>query len=328
MSQCSSTEIETDAETWGRYRILAQEGQVVDPEMSADEWIALPPHPRQRNTKRHAAAEHWRLARRAKGAVKEALCHTVAGELDGRLCKVDGHTRAYLWQTGGLPKPTTVRVKVFRVRDRDELNALYSTFDAPTAAEKEHQKVFGAFRESGLELKSPRLKHGYLVSALNIALRGRARAHQDKKATQALDLYKAVDVMRGELELLDSINPRSEVFYSGVIAAALIGLSLHPDGIEFFHRLNDREGSKKGGTLDPVESVLVYVDGLRQQRQSWFQEQQEDLAARTYRGFLAWIGGDQEGNQYWFRTKLRRVDLAPCITEMKEKKGILGDPAL
>ena len=45
-----------------------------------------------------------------------------------------------------------------------------------------------------------------------------------------MNLYRAVAVFQRELELLDGIHPEPRPFYSGVVAAALIGLTLYPPG--------------------------------------------------------------------------------------------------
>jgi hypothetical protein len=137
-----------------------------------------------------------------------------------------------------------------------------------------------------------------------------------------IDIYKAVAVFKEELMRLDSVDPQPEVFYSGVVAAALIALSLSSQGLEFFQRLALREGNKQKGRMDPVEAVLVYVDRLKQERSSWVNAQQEDLCARTLRAFLAWKDAQEGKGQYWFKAKIRAVDLQPFITEMKTKKHI------
>ncbi len=314
-------------------RVLADTGKIITAEMTVDDWCALPDHPRQRNTRRHAHASHWQLAKRAKGAVLDHLAHVTAACLNGRYYKVDGHTRAWLWETGALPLPDRLHVTVYRVATTAELDELYTTFDTQSAAESNYDKVYGAYRECGLELTSKRLKHGFIVDALNIALRGATRSNQDKRALPEIDIYKAVAVFKEELVRLDSVNPQPEVFYSGVVAAGLIALSLYPEGIEFFQKLARREGNKRNGRMDPVEAVLVYVDKLKQERSSWMNAQQENLCARTLRAFLAWKDGRQEEGrgktaQYWFKAKMRAIEIQPLIAQMKAKKGIGEEPVL
>ncbi|MFO1351547.1 MAG: hypothetical protein U1F68_13120 [Gammaproteobacteria bacterium] len=307
------------------FRILSDNGKIITAEMTVQDWCELPDHPRQRNTARHAHAGHWMLAKQAKGAVLDHLAHVTAAVLEGNYYKVDGHTRAYLWETGQLKAPDTLHVTMYRVASKAELNELYTVFDTQSAAETSFDKVFGAYREHGLTLTSKRLKNGFIVDALNIALRGVTRANQDKRKFPEIDIYKAVGAFKDELMLLDGVNPQPEVYYSGVIAAALIALSLYPHGIDFFQKLAGREGNKRNGRMDPVEAVLVFVDRLKQERSSWVNAQQEELCARTFRAFLAWEQGRQDKGQFWFKSKLRAIDVRPFIQEMKVKKAITDE---
>ena len=129
-------------------------------------------------------------------------------------------------------------------------------------------------------------------------------------------------MFKEELVLLDSVDPHPDTFYSGVFAAALIGLSLYPQEIGFFQKLALREGNKQKGLMDPVEAILGYVDRLKQERSSWVNAQQEDLCARCLRAFMAWKDGRDSKGQYWFKTKIRALDIQPFVKGMKAKKGI------
>ena len=313
----------------GSFQLLSDTGTILTAEMSVDDRLAMADHPRQRNTQRHARAGHWPLAKNAKGAVREHLAHVTAAVLEGYYYKVDGHTRAALWAQGALEAPPRLHVTIYRVNSLEELNELYTTFDAQSAAETKYDKVYGAYRACGLQLRSKRLRNGFIVDALNIALRGAARPGQDKrKLPNEIDVYKAVAVLKEELTLLDSVDPQPDVFYSGVIAAALIGLSLYPEEISFFQKLAAREGNKQAGRMDPVEAILVHVDTLKQQHASWVNAHQEDLCARCLRALLAWRGGQHNKGQYWFKTKIRALDIDPLVQAMKAKKGIADDPLL
>lgn len=287
----------------------------------------LADHPRQRNVQRQARKPHWRLAQRASGAVKEALRLVIAAELDGHLYKVDGHTRAWLWHLRKLSAPETVFVTVHRTHSREELDALYDVFHESGARESTYDQVYGAFRQIGLSLKSRRLKEGFLASALNIALRGVGKPQQDKQQVEPIDIYAAVEAFKNELELLDSVDPQPEIFYSGVVAAALIGLALYPESLEFFARLSKRQGEKRAGRPDPVEAVLCLITELKNQRSSWVNAQQAELCARTLRALEAWREGPAS-ERYWLQRKPRSMDLKPFVDRLKRLKGIEGNPRL
>jgi hypothetical protein len=289
-------------------------------EMSLAEWTALPTHPRQRSVERHAKARHWRVAATASGAVAAVLRQVVAAELNGRLWKVDGHTRTQLWQEGRLPAPETVNVTVYRVRDEAELLTLYGAFDAASAAEQPADKIWGAYRQHDLAVTSNRLRRGLIGTALGIALQGRKYRPPNKGGT--LDVYDAVGYFRDELLIIDGLAVDSKVYPSGVLAAALLALSLYPEQIEFWRMVSRREGTKQQGLMDPVEAVLEEVNELRTSRKGLQVGKQVELAGRTMRGYLAWLNREQEKNQYWFSNRLREIELDPYIAEVKALKGI------
>ncbi len=312
------------------FRILADIGGVMTAEMTVEAWIALPNHPHQRNTARHARAVHLKQAKQAAGAVARQLAHVVAAGLDGMYYKVDGHTRSYLWEQGKLPRPAVLHVTIYPVSSRAELDALYEVFDASTAAKTRYDQVYGGFRECGFQPRSKRLKHGFLNDALNIALRGGIRGQQGR-ALPEVNLYRAVDVFKRELELLDGIDPEPRPFYSGVVAAALIGLALYPPErvLEFFKKLQNGEGNRKDGRSDPVDAVLNVIQHMTLEKKAAQTTLQADLCARTLRGLLTWLAGpESQRNQYWLKTSIHAINLEPLLGEMKAKKGIRDDPAL
>jgi hypothetical protein len=309
-------------------RVLSDSGAIYLCEMSLAEWIQMRGHPRQRDTERQAKRPHWQDARLATGTLKEALRLVVAATFKGDLYKVDGHTRGYLWSIGELEAPDTVIATVHRASSYDDLMALYSGYDTASAAETQNDRVYGAFREAGLILKSKRLRDGFFVDALNIALRGSTRKDQDKRATPELDLYKAVATFSPELRLLDSVNPQPDVFYGGIVAAALIALSLDPSDVTFFDLLSRRQGNVRDGAKDPVQAVLDHVLSLKHQRSAWVNARQVDLCARTLRALTAWKAGPEEPDKYWLRQKVRAVGFEPLIEQVKTVKGIDAEPSL
>lgn len=311
-------------------RILADAGGVITAEMTVEAWIALPDHPHQRNTARHARAAHLQQARGATGAVANQLAHVVAARLDGAYYKVDGHSRSYLWAQGKLPRPAVLHVTIYPVESRAELDALYEVFDASTAAKTRYDQIYGAFRECGFQPRSKRLRHGFLNDALNIALRGGIRGQQSR-ALPEVNLYRAVAVFRPELELLDGIDPEPRPFYSGVVAAALIGLALYPPErvLDFFTKLQNGEGNRKDGRSDPVDAVLNVIQQMTLEKRAAQTGLQADLCARALRGLVTWLAGPEtQRNQYWLKTSIHAIHLEPLLAELKAKKGIRDDPTL
>lgn len=311
--------------------MLADSGLIVTATMTVEGWIALPNHPHQRDTVRHAAAAaHLGRARKATGAVASHVAHVVAACWNGSYYKVDGHTRAYLWEREELPRPERLHVTVYRVASRAELDALYEAFDTSTAIKTGYDRILAGFRDCGFQPRSKRLRQGFINDALNIALRGATRELQNP-ATPEVDLYRAVGVFKAELSLLDGIDPQPSPFYSGVVAAALIGLSLHDPKrvLSFFDKLNRKEGNRKNGRSDPVDAVLIAVERMNLDKTAARTSLQRDLCARTLRGLQTWLAGPKKlRHQYWLQYSIHAVNLEPLLVELKARKGIVGDPAL
>ena len=301
------------------FRTTSSKPGVVTGELSVDDWIALPDHPRQRNTKKQSQAAHWPLARRATGAVFEQLCQVAAAELEGRWYKVNGHTRALLWKTGKLRPPGTVSLTLYQVGSVKELNDLYGVFDVQSAATTAYDQVYGAYREHGLQIHSKRLRHGAIVDALWIASTGATRTNREPDDERHIDLHEAVRIFKKELLLLDTVNPQPEIYYSGVVAAALIDLTLYPEDIEYFRKLSAKEGNKREGHMDPVEAVLRYVDRVKGKRAKMHQE---DLCRRTLRAVKAWREGPNGDSQYWFKNQIHAMPVDGLLEQVRTKKAI------
>ena len=283
--------------------LLQDSGVSYSVEMPVSEWIALADHPRQRDTERHSRKSHWKLARKARGVVAESLRWVIAAEYGGTVYKVDGHTRAYLWQTKGLPVPPSVFVTVYRCKTIADLNDVYGVFDTQSASETLYDQVTGAFREQGLDLKSKRLRAGTIVDALSIARRGQAGGKEE------IDLYEAVAYFSSELRMLDSVDPQPDQFHTGVVSAALLSLALNSSTIQFFRRLAtlkkvtlpDTHSPKGKQRFDPVEGVLWNIARIKKDKTSWKPAVQIALCVTTLGAIEAWKKGEHDPS-YWSQT--------------------------
>ncbi len=307
-------------------KILIEGDRTVTLQLTINDWINVPSHPRQRDTQRHSKAAHWRDAKNAKGALKIHLANVIGAILDGVLYKVDGHTRSYLWVNGLLKKPSHVIVTAYFVKDKNELNALYGVMDLTTAAERPSDQICGAYKEYGLSLKSKRLSGGNIGEALHLALRGQPKARRSKKQ-QTFDLYEAVGVFTKELTIIDNLNVNPKVFSSGILAAALLMQALHPETLEFFRLLAERKGEKRNGRTDPVESVLDVIDEHRYSRQNYSGVGQLDLLARCVHAVYIWLEGP-ESSRFWLKNKVYAYELRPLIFELRKMKNIEDNPRL
>jgi hypothetical protein len=306
-----------------KWNLLADTGGAYVVEMDAQAWLDLPGHPRRRDTKRQSQKAHWDRARRASDATKESLRWVVAAEYDGKVWKVQGHARGLLWQNGGLERPATVFATVYRCRSWESLLELYSSYDSKDAAETALDKVYGAYRQHGLTLTSKRLRYGMIAEALWLAMRGVASKSETGAASglEELDVYEAVGMFREELLMLDSVNPDPDVFQTGVVAAALLGLAVEPTGLPFFGALARNEGSKRGHLLDPVEASRAHIESVKKSKSSWVKAQHEDLCGRILRAYFTWRLGETTTN-YWAASIDGAENVPAIVREVKAKKNI------
>jgi len=304
------------------WSVIGDFGASYTVEMPIEAWINLPDHPRRRDTARHVRKRQWALLRAAQGPVLESLRWVDAAEVAGEVWKVNGHARAVLWANGGLPRPDKVFAKVFRCRSHSELFALYSTFDHPAASETIYDRVSGAYRQHGLTLKSERLRSGTIADALYIAFRGVARSVEKSGDDDDVDIYEVVGSFAPELRLLDEVDPQNDIFYTGIVAAALLTLALDPQLIGYFGRLSRRQGSKREGLLDPVEALLHMIGRLKQRRGAWVKAQQEQLCAAALTGAFAWQAGESHPH-YWVREALPAMDVHDLVLRVRREKNRL-----
>jgi hypothetical protein len=309
----------SDRQAW---RVLADTGASYTVQMSASDWASLPPHPRERDAGRQARKTHWQLAKSATGAVLESMRWVVGAECDGQVFKVDGHARALLWSSGALPDPGSVNVTVYRCTNREELNALHATFDTQSAAVTMYDRVTGAYREQGLELKSKRLRAGTIVDALSIAQRGVARSTETSSPGEdEWDVYDAVAMFAAELRQLDTVDPQPEVFHTGVVSAALLAIAMDPASLGYFARLSRGEGSKREGLFDPIEAIQWRISRVKKQRNAWIKSQQEKLCAVTVAAVELWQAGEAaEG--YWSSGDIPPVNLREIVLRVRALKDL------
>lgn len=308
-------------------KVLSDRGDQVTLELTVAEWIDTLGHPRQRDTKHHSKAHHWRNAKTATGAQQSHLSSVTGAILDNTLYKVDGHTRAYLWETDKLPHPDRVIVTAYRLTNIDELNALYSIIDLPSAAESPRHKVTGAYRESGLVMTSRRLSGGNITDALHMALRGEPKAKRSKKQPP-FDVYQAVSIFASELKIIDEWDVNPKTFCTGILAAALVMLALDPKTKKFFVLLNEDRGVKREGKRDPIEGISHAIKEIRMTRNLHQGITQLDLFARCLTAVHIWKEGSK-GSRYWLQNMLYAYkDTDQLLKDLREKKNITNNLTL
>jgi len=298
-------------------------------EMPTGTWIELHNHPLHRNVEKHASKDHWKLARRAVGAVAESQRWVIGAECEGQLYKVDGHTRAYLWMHRRLPVPETVFATIYRCRTRDELLELYMTFENQASAERQTDRVTAAMREVGLTLRSRRLRQGAFADALSLAWRGKTRGiDATGRRYEEFNLHQAIAAFADELRALDSVDPTPEVFYTGVCAAALLSLSMNPNSIEFFRDLADANiALRTEPPFTPVQAVRRLIEDFRGKKKSARDRQaQETLCAVVLGAVDLWLQGPKTPGFYSFDgTTIQPVRIIDRVRAVHAAKGTLAN---
>ncbi len=245
--------------------------------------------------------------------------------IDGdRLCKLNGRQRLQLWKSGAIQKPETVTADIYDVSQAEFDKLRQRLYDERLELLPPHELVIATYKELGLNFSSERLNQGFITEALNIALRGKPRAQQDKRSVrekQEIDIKKAIDSLKEELTALDSLNLKPELFVTGVLAAALIMVANDPNTLEFFRRLNTLEGKVSAdGSFDPVEALLTVIDSYKNKRIPQARMQVE-LCGKTVKAVMLWNHGS-DSPKYWTKNTLRAADYQPFIRELKRIKAI------
>lgn len=227
--------------------------------ISPQRWYEIEDNIRQRDTEAHAA-----LAVRGHLSAPHPVHRivTAARLPDGTFIKVEGHTRALLWQRGQLAAPDEVLVDVYDVRTRKAAGDLYDRFDNPATGKGARDRMFGAAREIGLELTTPQLRSGGYSDAARYAYQSLRGWGKGKPAAVDITTY-----FRRELLLLDSVHPTKGAFIHPVTIAALITLRRHGErAAAFWLEVQGDNGRKANGRVDGVQAIHDLVATARQKK--------------------------------------------------------------
>jgi hypothetical protein len=195
--------------------------------ISVSEWIAVPDNPIQRDTAKHAkysVSRHLATSSLTQANVAAAILP------NGSKFKIDGHTRAYLWSRGDLCLPEDgmlLYMDLYAVDTIEDVEELYKTYDVHSASETRRDQLDGATRKADLKFNSGLLKHGGLISAVNILTTG--------KVKKGADLYKEVSAWKTELILVDDQmfqKGSHNIISSGCLATMLA--TCRVDGFDCF----------------------------------------------------------------------------------------------
>jgi hypothetical protein len=243
------------------------------------------------------------------------------------LYKFDGKIRKALWQSGKLQPPETLMAQVFTLTEAEfaALNAEAQAKQIQTLSPNE--VIQGIYEELGLNFSSERIKGGFINEAINVALRGRPRALQDKRLSherEDIDLNKAIRLFSDELTFIDSLSPKPDIFVTGVLAGALIMLGTHRDLREFFTKVNNRQGEHQNNLEDPVAGLVRNIEHHRMDDRAMSSHLSIELCRKTIQAVTLWEEGSGSP-LYWRKKLVSGLDHMPYIREMKRSKHIDGE---
>lgn len=257
------------------------------------DFIAIRDNPAQRDTERHAAN-----ARHLTTFDPHHLQVSVAVLPDGEILKLDGHSRAYIWERGlsnVVVDDMRVNVDLYAVADNAALVSLYSRFDSRYAVDTERDVLYSAIRVVGLNFVSPMMQKLVFGGAISRTFRLCARRQplierkdpkkiehdpsrqrlRDRsgfspllvKFTNYKDLVymeKLVEFFKEELVLFDATIPEKKDYTVAVIVAAIITLMRYPrEAKNFWSDYNNDLGVKNSVSRDGVESVGKILADIR-----------------------------------------------------------------
>jgi hypothetical protein len=248
----------------------------------------------------------------------------VTVKVGGTLYKLTGKQRKEKWLSGNTPPPEYLVAQVIDLSEADflALNAEAQNRRAENIPPNEAVKLI--YADLGLEFTSDRLKEGFILEALNIALRGRPRTLQDKRFVwekEEINAQKAIELYSEELRMIDSLKPKSEIFVSGVLGGALLMLGIDKGVKDFLSRLNDCRGETRDGLEDPVSGLLRAIDVHRISDPAIPAHTAADICRKTIQAIVLWKEG-ADSPKYWRKKLLSGVDPRPFIRELKSLKQI------
>lgn len=282
--------------------------------MSVPEWIAIPDNPIQRDTERHAQkARRLHLKK-----YHETHAFVTAAVLpDGSMVKVDGHTRAFLWDNGELHPPEVVTATIYMVRDIDEAIELYRHFDNPAAAEDSVDRLFGAYRYHGITPKGYALTKGGVTSAMKL-ITGNGNC---------FDILSAVGDWKNELLRIDRIPFKKTNCTAWVIFAAMLTIRNHgEEAADFWTALANGDGSKVGREADGVHELERVIIETRIRRIGIGTAMLPQLSGKAIACCEAWINGQVYTNgvkgidiyRYMQKMGLRKLDMTTRRTRASD----------
>lgn len=261
--------------------------------MTVDDFIALPEHVGKNTAQRNT---ELRAEKALKGHLsKIGINHDevrVAVRPDGVKFRVDGNTRAWLWERNLLERPAMLHVTETYCSTMEDFDEAYNQVDNLGQTKSKDDLAYGVMRANGFTPTSPLLQAPKLSVALWVAMESK-QVKGGSKYPHKFDEHAALIEWLPELRLLDSLGIKGNAWGSGIIGGALIALRLHKnknqaDILEFFRRYQKNQGESRPNTERPTVDA-VYA--LRKQKATgsggW--DKAERQAGRVLSAVSLWL---------------------------------------
>lgn len=268
--------------------------------------------------------ENTALTLKHAGSLSAFSMLVVVLKVGDSLYKLTGKQRKEAWLSGNPPPPEHLIAQVIDLSEQDFLALNTEAQNSCLTDLPPNETVKRIYAELGLAFTSERLKGGFILDALNLALRGKPRSLQDKRfmwEKEDINTPKAIQLFSEELRLIDSLNPKSEIFVSGVLGAALLMLGINKDVKDFLSRLNDGKGETRDGLEDPVDGLLRAIDVNRISDPAIPAHTTVDICRKTIQAIMLWKEG-ADSPKYWRKKLLSGVEPRPFIRELKSLKQV------
>ena len=221
---------------------------ITQQKMTIEQWIGVTDCSIQRDTVAHAKKA------RNKHLKVSSITHArvAAARLpNGKLVKLDGHTRAALWNDGSLERPDCgLFVDVYKCQTNADVERLYKEFDNTSATETAGDKLYGAYRGHGFTPVSRLIIGGSVSTALKLCL----------SSSDDIPIYDRVTPFIGALRIIDQAMLNNRPFPAGVLSALIITVMRDgDDALEFWRAYSNNEGCKQSGKRDAVQALTEIV---------------------------------------------------------------------
>lgn len=287
--------------------------------MTPADWIKIAPNPIQKpNRAARRRNDHLRTFNETHARVY------MAQYPNGKRCKLDGHSRAYVWENGLSDLvPDKIQVFIVPVRNDAEAEKYFRFFDSREAGKNASDNVHGALKHHHIPTQSALFQSsngiatplGYAFEIFNAATSSTTHV-----ATSKATVYDHVAAFKEQLAALDDLADRCGIVKPPMIAAFVLAHMKHGDKITpFFERVIKKSGVKIGKKMDPVFAV----EKLLAERRGKAREEHLECVAHILGALDTYMEGNFTDVDYTPKVQIQRngsVDLRQYLLREKSKR--------